>query len=110
MPRLSTFRTFLFAATFFGGAFLVLVWAQGASAQAPSGKTEGQGAGDYSTGNYNYVGPRRRRPGGFSRLNLSDIWGPAEMPPAPMDFGPGFDFPPGGYTLDGVPNSSPYPN
>jgi hypothetical protein len=31
--------------------------------------------------------------GGYS-LRLSDIWGPAKMPPAPKDFGPHFDFPP----------------
>ena len=46
-------------------------------------------------------------PGGTS-LTLRDVWGPAEMPPAPKDFGPHFDFPPeplgGGLTHD------PYPN
>jgi hypothetical protein len=95
----------LLPATFFAGAFLVMIGAQEAKAEE-----EGQAAGDSSAGNYNYVVPKRRRPGGYSRLNLSDIWGPAEMPPAPMDFGPGFDFTPGGYTLEGVPNDSPYPN
>jgi hypothetical protein len=52
----------------------------------------------------------RRAPGGVggTSLTLSDVWGPAEMPPAPKDFGPHFDFPPealgGGLTHD------PYPN
>ena len=108
MSRLHAFRTFLFAAIVFTGALLVLVWAQGASAEESSGEAAEQGAGAPSV--QNYAGPRRRRPGGYSRLNLSDIWGPAEMPPAPMDFGPGFDFTPGGFTLEGVPNDSPYPN
>jgi hypothetical protein len=31
--------------------------------------------------------------GGYS-TTLSEIWGPPEMPPAPKDFGPHFDFPP----------------
>ncbi len=50
--------------------------------------------------------------GGYS-LRLSDIWGPAEMPPAPKDFGPHFDFPPPGYgtqPLSGAPLHDPYPN
>jgi len=103
MSRLRVFRMLLVPATFFAGAFLVLVGPQEAKAEE-----EGEGASNSSTDVY--VVPKRRRPGGYSRLNLSDIWGPAEMPPAPMDFGPGFDFSPGGFTLEGVPNDSPYPN
>ena len=45
---------------------------------------------------------------GGTSLTLRDVWGPAEKPPAPKDFGPHFDFPPealgGGLTHD------PYPN
>jgi hypothetical protein len=45
--------------------------------------------------------------GGYS-LALSDIWGPAKMPPVPKDFGPHFDFTPeplnGRLTHDPVPN------
>ena len=53
--------------------------------------------------------PRRAANGaGGTSLTLSDVWGPAVMPPAPKDFGPHFDFPPeplsGGLTHD------PYPN
>ena len=44
--------------------------------------------------------------GGYS-LRLSDIWGPAEMPPAPKDFGPHFDFPP--EPLNGALLHDPYP-
>jgi len=104
MPRLPVFQMLLLPAMFFAGAFLVLIGTQEAKAE----EAEGQGASN-SSGDV-YVVPKRRRPGGYSRLNLSDIWGPAEMPPAPMDFGPGFDFTPGGFTLEGVPNDSPYPN
>ncbi|HEU0063142.1 MAG TPA: hypothetical protein VFR19_24910 [Hyphomicrobiaceae bacterium] len=49
-------------------------------------------------------------PGGYS-MTLSDIWGLPEMPPAPKDFGPHFDFPAGGsISLQGPPDHSPYPN
>jgi hypothetical protein len=48
--------------------------------------------------------------GGYS-MTLSDIWGLPEMPPAPKDFGPHFDFPAGGsISLQGPPDHSPYPN
>lgn len=73
-----------------------------AVAQQPS-QGEGAGRGLFK--------PPHRGPAiGGTSLTLRDIWGPAEMPPAPMDFGPGFDYAPGGYTLDGVPNNAPYPN
>ena len=45
--------------------------------------------------------------GGYS-LRLSDVWGPAKMPPAPKDFGPHFDFPPA--PLNSVPLPDPYPH
>ncbi|HZP08341.1 hypothetical protein [Methyloceanibacter sp.] len=45
--------------------------------------------------------------GGYS-MTLSDIWGPPKMPPAPKDFGPGFDFPP--EPLNGGVTQDPYPN
>ena len=45
---------------------------------------------------------------GFYSLRLSDVWGPAQMPPAPQDFGPHFDFPP--EPLNGAPLHDPYPN
>ena len=50
---------------------------------------------------------RARGVGGYS-LTLSDIWGPAKMPPIPKDFGPHFDFPP--EPLNGGLTHDPYPN
>src|SRR5262245_42306230 len=57
-----------------------------------------------SLNSYRVPGPRV---GGYS-TTLSDVWGPAEMPPAPKDFGPHFDFPP--ESLNGPPLHDPYPN
>jgi len=54
--------------------------------------------------------PHRGPAIGGTSWTLSDVWGEPEMPPAPRDFGPGFDFSPGGYELNGAPNNSPYPN
>jgi hypothetical protein len=51
--------------------------------------------------------PARPRIGGYS-MTLSEIWGLPEMPPAPKDFGPHFDFPP--ESLNGPPLHDPYPN
>jgi hypothetical protein len=50
------------------------------------------------------VAPRRGI-GGYS-MTLSDVWGPAKMPPAPKDFGPHFDFPP--QPLEGGISHAPY--
>lgn len=88
----------------FCSALLALAAAENANAQqAPSGNQAAQGG--YSGGGY---GPPKPRVGGFSRLTLSDIWGPAKMPPPPVDFGPHFDFPP--QPLNGAPLHDPYPN
>ena len=103
MIKLPVSRKFLLPAL--AGALLALIAAQDASAQqGPSGRQAAQGG--YPDSAYGPVVPRR--PGGFSRLTLSDIWGPAKMPPAPMDFGPHFDFPP--EPLNGAPLHDPYPN
>ena len=45
--------------------------------------------------------------GGHS-ATLSDVWGPAKMPPAPKDFGPHFDFQPD--NLNSGLSHSPYPS
>jgi hypothetical protein len=85
------------------GAFLALLAAQDAQAQQGSnGSQSAQGGyqGDYRSA--------PRQPGGYSRLTLSDIWGPAKMPPPPVDFGPHFDFPP--QPLNGAPLHDPYPD
>lgn len=55
-----------------------------------------------------YAGRGSGGAGGYP-LTFSWIWGPAKMPPAPADFGPHFDYP-SGYTLNGPPDQSPYPN
>ena len=39
---------------------------------------------------------------------MSDVWGPAKMPPAPKDFGPHFDFQPD--NLGQGLSHSPYPD
>lgn len=51
--------------------------------------------------------PRGAGLGGYS-TTLSEIWGLPEMPPAPKDFGPHFDFPPA--PLNGGVLHDPYPN
>lgn len=73
--------------------------------QGQQGNSGQSASGGYASG---YAVPRGpRRAGGYS-LTLSDIWGPAKMPPAPKDFGPHFDFPP--EPLNGAPLHDPYPN
>ncbi len=107
MSKFPAFRKFLLPAIFLAGALLAFVTVQEANAQqAPSGNTAAQGGGGSGTGNWD-VRPRRGV-GGYSVLTLSDIWGPAKMPPAPKDFGPHFDFPPA--PLNGAPLHDPYPN
>ncbi len=54
--------------------------------------------------------PHRGPAIGGTSWTLSDVWGEPEMPKQPRDFGPGYDYSPGGYTLNGPPNQSPYPN
>jgi len=54
------------------------------------------------------VAPRDAVLGGYS-MTLSEIWGLPEMPPAPKDFGPHFDYPAEG-SWNGLPTHSPYPN
>ncbi len=104
MSRLPAFRILLLSASLVAGIVLVPISTQDANAQqSSSGNAAAQGG--YSTGNY---GDSRRRVGGYSVLTLSDIWGPAKMPPAPKDFGPHFDFPP--QPLNGAPLHDPYPN
>jgi hypothetical protein len=54
--------------------------------------------------NPNHAGPAY---GGYS-MTLSDVWGPAQMPPAPKDFGPHYDWQP--EPLSGGLSHDPYPN
>jgi hypothetical protein len=106
MPKFRAYRTLLLPAIVFAGA-IAFVGVQDASAQqGRRGNSAVQGGEGYA-GNYVVRGPRRRV-GGYSVLTLSDIWGPAKMPPPPRDFGPHFDFPPA--PLNGAPLHDPYPN
>jgi len=105
MPRLPTFRSSLPLAAFLAGAFLMLGSMLGAEAQQGPEEAAEQAAAARPNG---HRVPRRDRGVGFYSLTLSDIWGPAEMPPAPKDFGPHFDFPP--EPLNGAPLHDPYPN
>ena len=98
MTSLPVSRTLLLPAL--AGALLALVAVQDAQAQQPPS--------DNQAAQGRYSGPAPRQVGGYSRLTLSDIWGPAEMPPPPVDFGPHFDFPP--QPLNGAPLHDPSPD
>jgi len=99
MPRLLTLYRSLPIAVFLATALLVFGPVAGAEAQQRPQAEQPQS---------DYAGPRGDRGVGFYSLRLSDIWGPAKMPPAPKDFGPHFDFPP--EPLNGAPLHDPYPN
>jgi hypothetical protein len=68
---------------------------------APIGKAEAGGR-HYGT----YEAPRTRSY--YRRLKQWYLWGPAEMPPTPRDFGPHFDFQPA--PLSGGLNHDYYPH
>jgi hypothetical protein len=105
MSRLPAARYLLPLAALLAGAFILLSPPDVEAQQGPADGAE-QGSGGGSNGDY---APRRPSRGiGFYSLTLSDIWGPAKMPPAPKDFGPHFDFPP--EPLNGAPLHDPYPN
>ena len=53
--------------------------------------------------------PHRGPAIGGTSWTLSDVWGEPKMPEPSYDY-PGFNYSPGGYTLDGAPNTAPYPN
>ena len=70
-----------------------------------------QDRGSKSVGNSSGKRVYRNQGVGGTSWTLSDVWGEPEMPPPPTDFGPpGFDYSASGYTLNGAPNQSPYPN
>jgi hypothetical protein len=99
MAKSSALRKLLPIATFLSAALIVVSAVDGVGAQ----QRPRQGA---SARAPHYV--QRGQPvGGYSALRLSDVWGPAEMPPPPKDFGPHFDFPP--EPLNGAPLHDPYP-
>jgi hypothetical protein len=101
MPKLPALRKSLSLPAILASALLVSFSMGLAQAQQAPKENKGE-QGAY----YVQKGPQGGV-GGYS-LRLSDIWGPAKMPPAPMDFGPHFDFPP--EPLNGAPLHDPYPN
>ena len=106
MSNLPALRKSQPLAIFLAGVFLMLFSTLGTEAQqSPKGDAAEEASSGVPNGYYVQHGPRGV--GGYS-LTLSDIWGPAKMPPAPKDFGPHFDFPP--EPLNGVPLHDPYPN
>ena len=106
MSKLPALRKSPPLAILLAGAFLMLFSSLGSEAQQrPKGEATDEGPSRAPNGSYVQRGPRGF--GGYS-LTLSDIWGPAKMPPAPKDFGPHFDFPP--EPLNGAPLHDPYPN
>jgi len=101
MPKLPALRRSLCPTAVLAGAMLVAFSMNVAQAQqVPKGSNGEQAPYYVQRGQQGGVG-------GYS-LRLSDIWGPAKMPPPPKDFGPHFDFPP--EPLNGAPLHDPYPN
>jgi hypothetical protein len=100
MSTLPVLRKMFSSAAFVLAVSLTLVAFEGAVAQQ---EQQQRGSGLFKK-------PHRGPVIGGTSWTLSDVWGEPEMPPAPKDFGPGFDYSPGGYTLDGAPNNAPYPN
>ena len=101
MPKLPALRRSLCPTAMLAGAMLVAF--SMSVAQAQQGR---KGTTASKEPYYVQRGPQGGV-GGYS-LRLSDIWGPAKMPPPPKDFGPHFDFPP--EPLNGAPLHDPYPN
>ena len=101
MLTFPVFCRMLPSAAFLLAASLTLVAFESAVAQQQQERGSGQGL---------LRQPHRGPAIGGTSWTLSDVWGEPKMPQAPKDFGPGFDYSPGGYTLNGAPNTSPYPN
>jgi hypothetical protein len=62
-----------------------------------------------SSGERVFTKPHRGPVIGGTSWTLSDVWGEPKMPEPSNDY-PGYDYTPGGYTLNGPPSQSPYPN
>ena len=99
MDICSAFRRSLSLAFLCGAVFLLCPLHDAAAEQGQQDPSSEQAASSKGQRNYGVGG---------TSLRMRDIWGPAKMPPAPKDFGPGFDFPP--EPLNGAPLQDPYPN
>jgi hypothetical protein len=99
MPRLPTvYRVLPLAALLLSVALAVPM--ESAAQQQPGGDGSGQGV---------FKKPHRGPVIGGTSWTLSDVWGEPKMPEPSRD-NPGYDYPPGGYNLNGPPSTSPYPN
>jgi hypothetical protein len=101
MSTLPAPRRSLFIAALLVATSVAAVPLESVVAQQQSQRQGGQGL---------FKPPHRGPAIGGTSWTLSDVWGEPEMPMPPTDFGPGFDYSPGGYELNGPPNNSPYPN
>jgi len=68
-----------------------------------------QQRGNAGSGERVFTKPHRGPAIGGTSWTLSDVWGEPKMPEPSRDY-PGYDYTPGGYTLNGPPSRSPYPN
>ena len=91
-------KTLTLAALITGLSFGLVI--ESADAQQNSGRGDGQGL---------FKKPHRGPAIGGTSWTLSDVWGEPKMPEQSHDY-PGFDYPPGGYDLNGPPSQAPYPN
>jgi hypothetical protein len=89
------------AALLITASFAVVALESAVAQQPPQGREGGQGG--------PFKPPHSGPAIGGTSLTLRDVWGPAKMPEPSMD-NPGYDYPPGGYDLNGPPSQSPYPN
>jgi len=103
MAMLPALRKALPRAAIVVAALFALVAADAAEAQQR--RADRNGNSNQASGNQ---GSRTRGVGGTS-WTLSDVWGEPKMPKPSYDY-PGFNYPPGGYSLNGPPSQSPYPN
>ena len=81
-------------------AAVALVAVDSAMAQQQRGNNSGQGL---------FKKPHRGPAIGGTSWTLSDVWGEPKMPKPSYDY-PGYNYPPGGFDLNGPPSHSPYPN
>ena len=100
MPTLPPLSRVLPLAALLLSVALVVPMESAAQQQQERGEGNGQGL---------FQRPHRGPAIGGTSWTLSDVWGEPEMPEPSRDY-PGFDYPPGGYNLNGPPSTSPYPN
>jgi len=98
LVRTHPLAAFVLGAFVFGASLGLSV--ESADAQENTRRGDGQGL---------FKKPQRGPAIGGTSWTLSDVWGEPKMPEPSRDY-PGYDYPPGGYNLNGGPSQSPYPN